>query len=395
MTRIGGARLGRCCALVVTLILASACTADAPPDDETGVSVLRWRQVPTSLARADALTVVDGDLVVAGNVDGGRPALVRLTRDGPQPFLVVPRSYYGRSTLWSGVGFSSDRLFGFGGARGGAHGNKRWTVWSGWSPDHVVEDVQTFETFGGWGAGGLVALVSVAGDPLLVGSWGSETGPGLDIALWRLGGRTWAREDSRGTALAGTRQEQVSVRGATAREGGALIEGAVSDFRGDTVALRPALWHSPDGRSPWTRTTLPADGTVSEATGAACTGGDCLVVGRVDGRLAAWALGTDDAVTTLEVPDLELAENAVPPSPVALSDGRFAVAVPAKDGSALLVGLPGDWRSYTAPPGQVSGIAVGDDDIWVVTDDADGRGRLFASPRASSSGRRRRRSPSR
>ena len=120
---------------------------------------------------------------------GGRP-LLGAVRDGKPILLVdgaeVPLTSsggYAEGSRWQSLAVDGVRVAAVSGERGGAHGNVRWTVWTGTTAG-VKDEPQPFETFGGWGMGQLVAVTYVSGRPLVIGSWQSDTA-GFDIAVWR------------------------------------------------------------------------------------------------------------------------------------------------------------------------------------------------------------------
>ena len=362
-------------AVGAALLVLAGCTADAGrPAEPTWV---RAAPLPT----VGVLHAVDGDrLVVAGDLAGQRPAMLLQGSDGSSARVRLrPATYYGRLTLWRGLATSGDRVYAFGGARGGAHGNMRWTVWSGSLEHGLREDEQTFETFGGWGAGGLVGIGLLHGRPVLVGSWRSD-GPGLDVALWHLRGRTWCRAPSTGTALAGTPRAQVSARGVDPAGDGLVISGAVTVLRDHTVRTRPAVWVSRSGASAWSRVLLPSarDSVVGEAHAASWSLRVCTVVGRVDGRLAVWDLDArTGAAHPADVPEVDLVRGVVLPAPVLAGDGLVLVA-PAERRASVLVRHDDGWEELAGPPGTAVDAAAVGSRLQVVTTDRQGRSSLWS-----------------
>jgi hypothetical protein len=187
----------------------------------------------------------------------------------------------------------------------------------------VRELPQPFATFGGWGAGALVSLVQTPSAPVIVGSWESG-GAGLDIALWHPKGERWVRAPSAGTSLASTATALVSARGATAAGDGVLVVGSVT-LLGNEVRQRAAVWWSPGPDAKFSRTELPADGSLAEAHAASCSGtGRCAVVGVVDGRLRGWWVGAHGAVSPMGLPALAVGEHDLLCAPL-LSSGEASV----------------------------------------------------------------------
>ena len=132
-----------------------------------------------------------------------------------------------------------------GGDRGGAHGNVRWSVWTG-SASGVAEHAQAFSTFGGWGAGDLIDAVLTPGGSAVVGSWESAEA-GLDVAVWTPEGDDWVRRPSTGTPLQSTRAEVASPTAATGFGPGVVVAGwrSATGAGGGQV---PVVWRSGPGR---------------------------------------------------------------------------------------------------------------------------------------------------
>jgi hypothetical protein len=281
--------------------LLAGCTgtgAGHSPDPSPGAAPrpLAWsRSVLPDGTAPSVLAAGPQDSLLVGQ-DGdptGQPSprLFRVTTGSLQEVPVRATSFYGRRAVWGGLTADGQTLYAFGGRSGGAHGNIRWTVWSGRS--RLAEDVQTFETFGGPTAGGLSAIaVTRGGDPVLVGSHVGARGSGLDLALWDRVGRRWVRRDSSDTALAADEDGQPSVHGMVRQGRGLLVVGSVTDLGGEKPRTLPAAWTSPAPRGRWTRHVLPGAGQpVAEAYGAACDRrGTCLVTGTDGGRLAGWRI---------------------------------------------------------------------------------------------------------
>lgn len=95
---------------------------------------------------------------------------------------LTPRSGYAPETRWVSLAKDQTRILNIGGARGGSHGNVRWTTCSG-TAANVEETPQSFYAFGGWGAGDLVDVVVLSGGDAIIGTWqGAQAG--LDAAVW-------------------------------------------------------------------------------------------------------------------------------------------------------------------------------------------------------------------
>ena len=331
---------GACLALV---LLLAGCTGPAPATAE-------WSRVELPAGTAPSLLVPgpEGSLLVAidAAADGSPgPRLLRVADGRVDQVPVRASTYYGQRTLWRGLVAYDGRLVAFGGRSGGAHGNPRWTTWSGRGA--LREDPQPFTTFGGTRGGSLTGVVATPGGPVLVGSRVSEDVPGLDVVLWDLVGRRWTQRSSAGTALAADAETQPSAHAATSGPGGVVVAGSLTGGS----RTRPVVWLGAERR-----VDLPAgDAVVAEADAVACDG-DCLVPGVADGRLVGWWVAPDGTVRPARLPAVR-AEGAL----VAL-DGSAVVAA----GRQVLV-EDGDGWTRTTAPGPVTGVAVTGAARWVAT----------------------------
>ncbi|GAB3711299.1 hypothetical protein [Mariniluteicoccus flavus] len=141
---------------------------------------------------------------------------------------------------------------------GGAHGNIRWTVWSG-DADRVVEHEQVFWVFGGHEAGTMVAQVATPDGTLVAGGWAGANG--MDIALWQARGDTWERMPSEGTELASSPSSQRGARAAGAA-GSLVVVAGESIELGETPHRVPVAWVWPRRDEPVRRLLLPSEGPV-------------------------------------------------------------------------------------------------------------------------------------
>lgn len=325
---------------------------------------------PVSLAGGDRALLV-------GSYASTRPnprlwVLTGPSGEGARAVALTPVSPYAFEARWLALAVDGDRVLAVGGARGGAHANVRWTVWSG-TTRAVTEQPQPFEVFGGWGAGDLSGAAFVAGVPLVSGGWQSDRA-GNDVSLWRLSGSRWARQSSTGTPLGSTATALDGARSLSGSGSGAVLAGSVTDLTAGSVRSTPAVWTSSSAGGPWTLVRLPATSPLAEAHAARCVGGRCLVVGQDGGRLAVWRVA-DAAPTRLPVPAVTVGDHGQLPAPVAVGDTEVVVAP-----GALLM-LHGDtWSRQAAPPGEPTGSAVVAGTLFVVTTDASGTSRLFARP---------------
>jgi hypothetical protein len=369
-------------AAVGVVLLVSACTASPQqpvPGPDVPVTLAGWQTVrlPDGLTPATVATIGD-DVVVGGSVgsvgSGGgsvgsdaerRPALARgSVGDGGTDWQLVtlkPSTPYGKvASLVSVTGDErTHSLTALGAARGGAHANVRWTVWTG-NTTGLVDRLQTFETFGGQEAGSLLAVVTDRVGPLVIGTWQGQHG--LDGALWRADGDSWVRQPTP-VALANTAGRQVAPRTATGQPDGSVsVDGSVVDLS-DGVRQSAAVWRG--SGTQWRLTVLPDPGNRSEAWSTACaeTGSACWTVGSRDDVLAVW---TDDGragLPRLPVGDADagvIARHGGRVVVVASSNGSGRVLVADQDGT-------GDWRSYASPDGVVRAAAMVGSRLFLVS----------------------------
>jgi hypothetical protein len=263
--------------LAVVLFLAG-CGAEPPAPSFTSVA-LPDGAVPETLTAY-------GDGLLIGVRRDDRPALLRLDADGTiEEIPVRPASGYGREAMWYSIATDGPRILAIGGKRGGAHGNVRWSVWTG---DHtgLTEQAQVFSTFGGLGAGDLIDAVLSPSTAALVGTWSSDSA-GLDAAVWTAKGDVWTRLPSAGTPLASARESLKFPMAATALADGALVAGWQLADGGTQI---PTVWRSTAGVTGWTMSPLPDAGDAGTAVAVRCWAQTCGIAGRVDGMLAVWRL---------------------------------------------------------------------------------------------------------
>ncbi|MFC7625500.1 hypothetical protein [Microlunatus sp. GCM10028923] len=275
------------------LLLPAACTATRPAPV--------WTAVDTLPAGFAAETLADGPdgLIIGGRAtDPARPMLLVEQDGGVREVPLSPESGYGHTAALLSVAVAGDEVYAFGGDRGGAHANVRWSVWSGTTAG-VREHEQIFWVFGGQDAGSLTAMVARPAGPMIIGNWGSPRG--LDITAWTARKNTWTRVDSRGSALASTARELLSER-AAARLGDRVIIAGSALQLDESLLSRGATWVQDRAGADWRRVDLPTAGTASTALKLACAD-ECLVAGVVDGKVAGW-LGDGANWRRIELPDL-------------------------------------------------------------------------------------------
>ncbi len=340
-----------------------------------------WQVVPLP-GDVSALTLATtGRNVVLGALAPGRPRprlLVGPDSTSLREVALTPRSPYAHEARWLRVMAGHGRLDAIGGARGGAHGNHRWTTWSG-DTAAVVEQEQPFGVFGSYGAGDLAGIAYAGGSPVILGAWqGEETG--LDIAVWTRTGDRWVRGPSTGTPLTSTPEALVTARDIGPHGDGLVLSGSVTRLAPGSVRVDPAVWTAPTGRGPWTRVDLPrASGDEpTEAHAATCRPQLCLVTGRDGSRLAVWELVDGSARRLDGIPDVRLAENASVLAPVPAGDDDLVV-VPTVGGSTVVRRHGGSWSTTDGPEGTPVSAVVHGQDLWLVATDARGTGRLSLS----------------
>ena len=338
--------------MAAVLVVALGACAPTPPE---GVAFTR---VDLPAGTVPQTVTAAGDDVLVGVRRDESPGLVK---EGGGEIALHGTTPYALAANWYAVTVDGDRLLAVGGERGGAHGNVRWSVWTG-TGDELTEQPQGFSVFGGWGAGELVDAVFTADGPVLVGSWQSDAA-GLDIATWTTDGTTWTRQSSTGTALASTAVSPGFATSATAFGKGALVAGWRLDG-----GQRPVVWTSGSGARDWTATALPDAGKSGGAVAARCAGETCLVSGWVDGALALWRLDGGTWSRIPGVPSVPVADDAPLPAPVEVG-GRL-VQVASDDDRVVLLTRDGDqWtrRDARGPAGQVVDAVVAGGALHVLT----------------------------
>ncbi|GGB67410.1 hypothetical protein N798_14685 [Knoellia flava TL1] len=356
-------------------VLCGACTTGStgspqpPASPTTTPTTLRWERVPLPGGLEPVTLATSADDVVVGAITPSRPRPRLLVGPGPDDLREVPltpRSPYAFEGRWLEVATRGGRIDAIAGARGGAHGNYRWTTWSGTAAG-VAEQEQPFGVFGSYGAGDLAGIAYAGSSPVVLGAWQSEQ-TGMDVATWTRSGDRWARVPSTGTPLGSTPGELVDARVITARGDGLLLGGSVTRLAPGSVEVVPAVWTSPGPSGPWTRVELPRSGDrgTSEVHGAVCARDRCLLTGATDGRLSMWEVTDGTTAEPPGTPTVEVPENASVPSPVPLGDD-VVVAAPTAEGTTLLRRSGARWTTATGPPGPPTSVVVHGAEVWVVT----------------------------
>jgi hypothetical protein len=358
-------------------VVLTGCTTGAP-DGRNQARTVAWHRVhlPAGLAPLTVTRLGHGLLVgAAAQHASSVPRLLLLGHgDGWSRVPLTPTSYYAHRARWKSVITAGHRIYALGQASGGAHGNPRWTAWSG-NPRGVREDPQPFDTFGGEGAGVLTGMGFLGRRPVVVGSW-TNTTVGLDVSVWTLSGHTWTRHSSAGSALASDHSALNSVRAVVSAAPGLVLAGSVTTLGGGQVGLVPAIWRASAPTGSWLRLLLPAD-DAGEATGADCDSSSCLVVGYVGTRLALWSVADLTVERDVSLPAVPVGLNTV--SLVGRSGpNRATIMTTTRGRSRLLTKRAAGWTSAPGPTGTATGWASLSGRTFVVTTRPDGRTALWA-----------------
>lgn len=369
--------------VLVGLLLGSGvlagCSAE-PPDRSSRavVAPLEWKRVtlPDDLSAVTLAT--SGGTLLVGAHGTGRPHPHLLTGTDAaslREIPLTPRSPYAFEATWFQLSVAHGRIEAVGGARGGAHGNYRWTTWSG-DASGVAELEQPFGVFGSYGAGDLVGVAYAGRSPVILGAWQSER-TGMDIATWTRTGERWVRQPSTGTPLGSTPEALVGARAIATADEGLILSGSVTRLSPGSVRVDPAVWTSPGGNGPWSRTDLPRpdDSSQTEARAATCAGKRCLVAGTTGGRLALWELHDGAARWVDGIPAVEVPERGAVLAPLEVGDGDVVVASSGEDSTVLRRSGEG-WSVAAGPPGSPTSAVVHGGELWIVTTDSGEPGTL-------------------
>jgi hypothetical protein len=328
--------------MLAVLLVLTGCSSGA--DTGVGFTAVDLTATPEALA-------THGDMLVIGTRPSDHPELVTRTKDGAlNNVRLTPTTPYGKEAHWYGITSDGTTITGVGGERGGAHGNVRWSAWTG-DTRQIVEKPQAFSTFGGYGAGELLSVVGSSQGPLIIGTWQSAKA-GLDIAVWTYAADTWSRRPSAGTVLESSQELLRFPLAVTQNGDGVLVVG----WQIAKGAVSAAVWQF-DGRT-WTTAVLP-DGDAALA--ARCWDGTCHVVGRHQGKLAWWT-GSGADWKKLTTPDVPVSD-----------DQDLAAPVPVNGTPTLFVDHDGvklvsekDERSADGPSGEVVAAEKVGDQVFVI-----------------------------
>ncbi|MBM7856613.1 hypothetical protein [Lentzea nigeriaca] len=328
---------------LAVLLVLTGCSSGT--GDTVGFAAVDLTATPEVLA-------THNDMLVVGTRPADHPELLTRAKDGTlSNARLTPATPYGKEAHWYGITSDGTTITGVGGERGGAHGNVRWSAWTG-DTRQITEKPQAFSTFGGYGAGELIGPVRTKQGPLIIGTWQSDKA-GLDIAVWTYAAETWSRQPSLGTVLESSQELLRFPLAVTPNGDGALVVGW--QIAKGTVSA--AVWQF-DGKT-WTTATLP-DGDAALA--ARCWDGTCHVVGRSKGKLAWWSGPEWKKLTTPDIPVGD-DQNLAAPVPV---DGTPTLFVD-HDGVKLV--SEKDERPARGPAGAVKAAEVAGGQVFVIAGD--------------------------
>jgi hypothetical protein len=345
--------------LLAMLLVVGGCAADEP----TAPAAVTFTEVELpGGAKPMVLTPVGDTLLIGVRHDGGpvTPGLLRRGADGNLAEVTVsPAGMYGEQAFWYSIAADERRVVAIGGKTGGAHGNVRWSVWTG-SDAGLAERTQPFSTFGGYGAGDLVDAVLTPAGPALVGTW-QNPAVGLDIMVWQPDGQYWVRRPSAGTALENKRDSLKFPLAAVSAGQGILVAG----WELSSGRQRPAVWRSASGLSDWTMARLPDAGRAGAAVAVRCADSTCTAAGWVDGELAMWQLRDDVWSRVDDVPAVKVAADEDLTAPVDVAGKPTEVL---NEGSRVV--LAGATKHPTrGPTGKVTATARVGGTLYVAAGD--------------------------
>ena len=145
---------------------------------------------------------------------------------------------------------------------------------------------------------------------------------------------------------------------------------------GAPVVTRASAWTAATASGPWTRHDLPTSSTSARATGAACAGGTCWVVGLDGDRPAAWEVAPA-AVTRVALPEVPTTPG-VPPV-LSVAAGAVWIAVAGREEVVLARQEGRAWVTVAGPPGRPVSLAASPGRLDLVTGTATGT-RLWTAP---------------
>ncbi|TDD45929.1 hypothetical protein E1263_37640 [Kribbella antibiotica] len=356
--------------IAAVVVAASALTAcSSKNDDPPAPQTVYWEKVDVG-AEPVALAEHDGRILVGVKHKGAKvvPGVVLINGSERKTLSIKPSaaSPYSFEAIWYSLAWDGKRVLGLGGASGGAHGNVRWTVWTGSVDTGLQEHPQTFDTFNGLSAGQMTSAVLTPAGQALTGSWeGIVTG--LDASVWLpQANNKWLRQDPAKTPLQNTKNLLVGTTYATAYGDGLLLTGSQVRLEPNVVQQGAAVWRSEKLAQNFTRVELPDPGSRSQANTATCAD-TCVISGFVDNKLAIWRYDGAKAQQLSGVPEIPVGDKDVLPPPFTdgTPDGNV-IQIIAQDNKVKIVhGREGHWTTLESK-GDIQGpvtaaVRAGDD----------------------------------
>ncbi|MDQ7991313.1 MAG: hypothetical protein REI45_01395, partial [Propionicimonas sp.] len=372
-------RPGLAAATGAAAVLFSACAFSACAPAAPGAD-LGWDPVPLPGDAWPSSLAVTGDHLLVGGTTagGGAPALLEVAADDATTALELrPEQGYAKLADLVWLSPADGAVIALGVARGGAHGNERWTTWDGEIDGPVSDHEQDFWTFGGHEAGPLLGVVRPGGDPVIVGSRGGDDG--FHAALWTSRGTTWTRQPATDPQLRSGPDRVLSFRATAASGSTILIAGAEVGLAG-AVLQSPTLWLGPLA-GPWRTVHLPVPDELSAATGLAlasaavcgtAAGSPCWTAGWVRGRPVVWEV--DPVAATAQATVLPGTGGAGTDPTLAIGlAGSVPVVATNADRPELAWRCAGSWRTAPAPATPVVTLASIGTRLYAVTGGEQGR----------------------
>ncbi|MFI5731065.1 hypothetical protein ACIA49_13160 [Kribbella sp. NPDC051587] len=335
--------------IAATIVAASALTACSSKNDDQPAQpqAVNWEKVDVG-AEPVALAEHDGQILV-GTKQKGKvvPGLVLLNGSERKTVIAKPSaaSPYSFEAIWRSIAWDGKRVLGLGGASGGAHGNVRWTVWTGSTEAGLQEHPQSFDTFNGLSAGEMSSAVLTPAGEALTGSWEGVV-TGLDAAVWLpQANNKWLRQNSAKTPLQNTKNLLVGTGYATAYGDGLLLAGSQVRLEPNVVQQGAAVWRSQKLAQGWTRVELPDPGDRSQANTATCTT-TCVISGFVENKLAIWRYDGTKAQRLSGVPAIPVGDKDVLPPPLSdgTPDGKVTQVIAQDNKVKVVNGRDGSWQ---------------------------------------------------